>query len=274
MNNNHDEIKLFFIDLDGTALDTKKDNILWVSDENLKAIHKARSEGREVLISTGRLGKAVGRYVELLDSKYSVTGNGAQVIDRQGKVLREFKLSMKQVLQVLDYVQKHKLVMKVDDSTVAHGVTNFFQGWMSQRWHFEPRHGYNFELHQDRIKIVVWGKTKWQLAKIQKDLEANIEGICVVSSANGWTLEITHAEATKGKANEFVANLLNVPKEQTAHLGDTMNDSTVIGHVGKFIVMGNAKKEVKVLSKYHGPSYKKGGVGRILSGEYKVVEPK
>lgn len=272
MNELNKDIKVFYIDLDGTSLDTKKDNILWLSDENLAAIKKVRSEGKEVIISTGRLGKAVARYVELIDSKYSVTGNGAQIIDRHGKVLREFKLSIRQVLLILDFAQKNKMVMKIDDNTIAHGTSNFFQGWLSQKFHFQPVPHYNFELHKERVKIVLWGKSKSKLKKLQVELLKYVDGICVVSSSNGWTLEVTHEEATKGKANEYVSkHLLNVPIEQTAHLGDTMNDSTVIGHVGRFIVMGNAQKDLKKMSIYQGPNFKNGGMAKVLNGEYKVI---
>lgn len=55
MENTQNEIKAYFIDLDGTLLDEKDINGRGaISKANLDAIHKAQKEGKTIVVSTGR----------------------------------------------------------------------------------------------------------------------------------------------------------------------------------------------------------------------------
>lgn len=54
MNKIKKNIKLFFIDLDGTTLDNKKGINHVMSLENLKAIKEAKQDGKKIIVSTGR----------------------------------------------------------------------------------------------------------------------------------------------------------------------------------------------------------------------------
>lgn len=128
-------------------------------------------------------------------------------------------------------------------------------------------------MHKEHTKFVLWGKTRKNMNKLLEELKLILPNATLVTSAHGFTIEITHIDATKGKGNEFIAkNYLKIPKENTMHIGDTMNDSTAVGHVGILVALDNAVKELKVLTPYRGPSYKKGGVAKVLNGEYKKVD--
>lgn len=270
------DIKLFFIDLDGTTLDTHTvDGQHWISDANIEAIKAARAEGKYVIISTGRIGANVKKYYDLVGGEYVIAGNGAQITNAKGKAVCENKMSVQQVLKVMEVLQKNNMVMKVDDDWNGYGATTAIQKYISKKFGFKPVDGFTFEMHKERYKIVSWGKvSKGRIQKVKAELEATVKDLSVVTSANGWTLEISHANATKGKGAEWVAEKLGIPKKHTAHIGDTMNDSTAVGHVGRLIVMANGDKELKKLSTFHGPSYKNAGLAKVLKGEYKNITKK
>lgn len=109
--------------------------------------------------------------------------------------------------------------------------------------------------------------------RLLEELKLILPNAMMVTSAHGFTIEVTHIDATKGKGNEFITqNYLKLPKENTMHIGDTMNDSTTVGHVGVLVALENADKKLKALTPYRGPKYKKGGVAKVLNGEYEKID--
>lgn len=277
MNNLNKNIDAFFIDLDGTSFDIRnEEGRHWVSDANLDAIKAARKDGKHVIISTGRTGVNLNKYFELIGGDYVLAGNGAQIINKKGKVIVEHKLTVQQVLKVLEVLQRNKMVLKVDDDWFGYGAFSKMQKAISKKFGFKPIEGYHFEMHKPRIKIVTWGKlSKGAIEKVREDLIKSVDGISAVTSAHGYTIEITAVEATKGKAAKYACQeLLGVDPKRAAHIGDSMNDSTVVGQIGRLIAMGNADKELKKLTKYVGPKAKHQGLAYILQGQYKEIEPK
>lgn len=269
-------IEAFFIDLDGTTLDTKKGIHHWISDKNLRAIKDTQDKGKHVIISTGRMGDDLDLYMELTNTDYIIGGNGSIIKNKSGKILRDKKLSIRQGLLILGIAQKHGLVLTPNSTGLVYGVTTKLQKFIVKKLGRKGLSGYTFELHKEYYKFGLLGKSKAKLLEIVKEIETCVPDVSVVTSSNGWSIEVTHKDATKGIANEYVANeLLNITDiKKTAHVGDTMNDSTAIGHVGRLIVMNNADKHLKELSPFRGPSYKHGGLADVLYGNYKKIEKK
>lgn len=261
-----EKAKIIFIDLDGTLLDQKKKGKHDISDANISAIKQLKSNGKQVIISTGRSLNRARKYLDLIDSKYAVIANGSQIV-RNNKIIKEHIMGLREVLLIHEYAIKHKLLMKVNDENIAYGVTNIFKKIISKKFNLDPSFHYNIGLHGKFNKIVIWGKSKGKLKKIALEIKSNIENISIVSSSGGWTLEITDKNATKGLGNLEVANFLKINKsEDMVHIGDTMNDSTVVEHMN-LIAMQNSTSELKNLTPHIGPNYKKGGVAKILLGE-------
>ena len=260
-------IKVFFIDLDGTLLDAKKDGYHAISDENLNQMKKMKESGVHIVVSTGRSGGQAKRYLDMVKSEYAVTGNGS-IILKNNKIIKETLMSTRQAIMIRDIVIDEGVTIKLDDSRDAYGSEGVIQRFATKKWNFNPIMNYNYDIHKKYHKLVIWGTTKGKLRKIAKRIENKVPGLSLVSSGGGWTLEITHKDATKGSANAFVANELGITdKNEMAHLGDSMNDSTVVDYM-RLIVMKNSPRSLKTLSKFIGPHYKGAGVAKILKGEY------
>ena len=274
MKNLNKNIEVFFIDLDGTLLDAKNDaGKHIISQENIAAVKEFASDNH-VVISTGRLGTTVEGFMKDTGVEYAVTGNGSLVVNNKGKVFKEDKLSIKQVLLLVDFAKKHKLTFKVDAVPEAFGAVGFISRTFASKNGFAPREHYNVDVHVEYHKMVFWGKCKRTVNKLVELLNKEIDDISVVTSSNGWTIEVTNIKATKGLGNMKVAELLGIKdKKKMAHIGDTMNDSTTIKYM-RFIAMGNSNKSLKEMTQFIGPSYKKAGVAKILKGEYIKKEKK
>lgn len=272
MTNLNKGIKIFFIDLDGTLLDIKGSHTHNISEENIKAIKEAQKNGVHVVVSTGRSGSQAEKYLKLIDYKYAVTGNGSIILNGN-KIVREIKMSLRQSLLIIDFAKKHGLVMKVDDSRVGYGAFKWIQSFITSKMNFNPVKHFNLEMHREYHKIVLWGKTKKKMKNLAELLSKEVEGISIVSSGNGWTLELSHESATKGSGNLYVAEKFFgiTNKNEMAHIGDSMNDSTVVKDM-RLIAMKNSDKNLKALTKYIGPHYKRAGVAKVLKGNYKKID--
>lgn len=66
-----------------------------------------------------------------------------------------------------------------------------------------------------------------------------------VVSGGYHNLEITKKGTTKGKGLHILADLLNIPMEQTMACGDTQNDMDILQAAAIGVAMGNATEEVK-----------------------------
>ena len=270
------DIKIFFIDLDGTLLDAKKDGSHDISPDNHEALKLAKKQGKIIIISTGRSGVQASKYLELVDWDYAVTGNGAVILKNVhgNKVIKQTNMTIRQSLLIIDFAKKHGLVLKVDDKRIGYGSFGKFQSFITKKIRFQPVKHFNLEMHKEYYKIVLWGKTRSKMKKLGKLLSEKVEGVSVVSSSKGFTLEVTHKDSTKGIGNKYVAEQLGVTdKNHMIHIGDSMNDSTVVNYMG-LIAMKNSPKELKNIATHIGPNYKKGGVAKVLAGQYKVNEKK
>ena len=139
-------IKVFFIDLDGTLLDTKKDGYHAITKDNMDEIKKMKQSGVHIVVSTGRSGGQAARYLDMVKSEYAVTGNGS-IILKNNKVIKETFMSIRQVIMIRDIALEEKVVIKLDDSRDAYGSKSFIQKYVAEKcdehgWHyiigFEP----------------------------------------------------------------------------------------------------------------------------------------
>ncbi|NQZ65624.1 MAG: Cof-type HAD-IIB family hydrolase [Mycoplasmatales bacterium] len=268
MNKIDSKIKAYFIDLDGTLLDVKEKHSHKISKMNLEALERAKKSGKEIVISTGRSGNQAKKYLEMVDYTYAVTGNGS-IILKKNEIIQSIKISLKDSLLLIDFAKKHGLILKVDDSRTAYGSFGKFQTFLTKRIRFHPVKHFNIEMHKQYNKIVLWGLSKVKMKKVLKLLREKLPNLSIVSMGRGYVLEVSDITATKGLGNMFVANKLGLKSEEIIHIGDSMNDSTVVPHM-RLIAMGNASKELKKMADFIGPNYKNGGVAKILNGDYEV----
>lgn len=58
-------------------------------------------------------------------------------------------------------------------------------------------------------------------------------------------IEVTEADTTKGTGTDWLLNHLSLPRDSATAFGDSENDLPLLGHVGRFVAMGNATPAVK-----------------------------
>lgn len=263
------EIKAYFIDLDGTTLDKIRKNI---SKKNINAL-KEKNTTSPVVISTGRsFGKKVKKIMQLINSKYAICQNGAIIGDNQGNILKNIKLESEQINQIVKICKKYKLIFTVNSrfelftDKKSHIFLKLFLGNKIKKINkFNPD-------KYDVNKFVLVGKTKKKINRIYEEIKNLVPNTSAKTSGHDYIIEITHKDATKGNGAIFVSKLLNIDPKETIHIGDSQNDTTTLDIVGALIAMKNSSTRLLDVATHIGPSYKRGGIAKVLQGEFEEIK--
>ncbi len=253
--------KAYFIDLDGTAFDTKHNGHHVISEENKKAIIKTNKK-TPVIISTGRHVKNVLPLIKELGLKYAICQNGAQIVDNKGNIVEKHNFPGAVAERILKIAMENKLMIKPNDDGIFYGA-RFPFGFITRRVGFETHKKYDFEHTKEFTKLVFSGASKNKIYILSERLKNEFPSLSIVTSGNGYTIEVTSSKATKGQANTSVAKMLGFKPMETAHIGDSMNDSTCKGKT-ILVAMANSNSKLLKMADWRGPSYKNAGVAKIL----------
>lgn len=246
------KIELVMTDLDETLLS----NHALVTDKNQEMIDQLIKDEVIVIPATGRFHPLIPQYFFEHDTiRYLVSANGAQIYDKKEK---EFILSHnldKSI--VIDMVKQ--AVDKATYIIVLHDGDIVLDGVAMKRHKDKDSDFYvnlvkNYETVDDivrrletlegNIQKVDFGFEDLEFRnklyeKFRKEIRVNAVGSAALN------IELTHPNASKGTALEFMANHLNVDLSDTLAIGDNDNDMSMIQTAGIGIAMGNAKDHVK-----------------------------
>ncbi|MCP4337272.1 MAG: Cof-type HAD-IIB family hydrolase [Mycoplasma sp.] len=237
---------IVFLDLDGTTYDIYQNKTHDISKENKRAI-KELNKKVPVVISTGRSPEFVLGIQKELGLKYSVVQNGAMIFDDKEKKVFQDYIPNKNALEILNFAQNNNSGTKVNDEKIFYGMPRIFNKIISS-WGFQSTHKKSkIDPKKTYTKIIVIGKRKRKTKKLKKQLEEKYKNINIVTSFNGFSIEITGQKSSKGIANKWVAEQLKVDYKKGVHFGDSMNDSTTSQYM-RLVAMKNASKKLKKMA--------------------------
>lgn len=267
--------KLMAIDLDGTLLNSYGE----VSDATRKALKKAKEQGTEVVLSSGRpISSTESLAVELGVDNYLISGNGAAVYDiKEQKVIYDRFLTKEQVLNIAKLCEENSFFYNVytEDEVIASSLNYNILFYHKEnvkkveekRTHINVVQNIAEYIEQSGkekfLKITVCDESQFIFNSIMKKLKA-IEGIDVLETEymskkkiksgtqdvdiQYYYTEITNQNVNKWSAIEFLLEKLNIKREEVIAIGDNMNDKEMIKEAGLGIVMGNSNPRMKELA--------------------------
>lgn len=241
-------IRLIALDVDGT-LTHGADSI---SQRNLDAIHAAQRRGVFVTIATGR-GFSASRPIW---QKMGVHGpvinyGGAQITDTEtGEPVYIEALPPDVAQAALSYAHQLGLHAQIyqGDVVITERDHPFFQRYCSKM--NLPRE-IDEKLRTRRMesapKILVYAEPEIE-DRMRELFAARLDGLAGVSKSEPGFIEINCASASKGKALSVLAERLGVSREETAALGDSYLDISMIEWAGDGVAMANGLPEVKAVA--------------------------
>ena len=258
------DVQCFFIDLDGTSLDGKRHSISQANIKKIKEINKKTP----IVISTGRsFSEKIKDLMKLLEIKYAICQNGAIIVNDKFEVLQDISIEKSMIKIIKDIAIKYRLWLIPNSKYIVHS-SNWY---MKPLFFFKKKHYFkmdDFNITNNYNKIVLSGCFRKKLFRIYLELKKTCPNLSIKTSGNDWIIEITDSKATKGIASLAVAKMLNVEASKSVHIGDSMNDTTTLNHLGALIAMENSSKHLLDVATHIGPNYKKGGLAKVLNGEF------
>lgn len=238
--------KIIFFDIDGTIIGEESKAIL---ESTRKAIQKARENGHYAVINTGRTDLLVGKELKeeigfdgyLLGCGTSIKFGGKDLFHRTipketGRKIVE-KLRSCKIDGVLegedfDYMDK-------DENIHSQFFRNFVQNFSvpCKSWDDE-------ELSFD--KLYTYTTKNSDLKSFQAQFCHEFDFI----DREGGFYEIIPKGHSKATAIEYLVDYLGMSMEDTAAIGDSNNDLTMLSCVNTSIAMGNSTKSILDMADY------------------------
>lgn len=260
--------KIFFVDLDGTLLDSPGKEL--ISNANLEAIHRIRKYAH-LVISTGRSfnDTKMQRVQKMVNSEYLICSSGAQIY-HNNKVVNSTTIEQIAVLETLEFAKKYKIPFILStESEDFLCIFSFFQKIFWSMVFKKEKQIINVlkeEIPRKKFLKILFLTCPLKTQKILNNLDLEVKGVTVYTSHKNWAIEITNQNVDKASADLLVATYLNINPIETIHIGDSLSDSAPKGVVGKVVAMGNASQDFKDIADVVGPDYKEGGFALLVNG--------
>jgi len=255
-------IKMLVLDIDGTII--KKD---FTYSQALKdTLLHLQKNGVKVVIATGRMHDGAVPLVREL-------GLNTPVISYQGSMVREWKdgdkilyskrMSAQQASRVIDYFRSQKvhinaysgdkLYVEQDDEHIKEYVNHRFVNYNVLK---DLK---TLDLSKlDKLLCIENDQTKMQ--KVVKDLSEMFKDELYIVKSMRHYCEVTHINATKGSAIEFLCKYWGMDISETMAIGDQDNDIEMIKTAGIGVAMGNATQNLKDAADFVTKSVEEDGV--------------
>lgn len=264
--------KMIVTDMDGTVLGTDNN----ITEDNKIALKKAEDMGIKVVFATGRFHESAKVHIDFLEEKMPIISSNGSIIKNPitDEVLYCNSIAKDKCIQIIDILDKYNLkyqiytdeivLQKYDTEEEKQIIIDFIKKVFSDKCEIifkkdlkksiKNKNILKFNLMElDRVELI---------DTVRTDLN-KIDGIEITSSWKN-NLEIMAKGSTKGKAVEFLSNLLNINMEEIIAFGDNYNDVSMIEVVGTGVAMGNAEEGVKNIADYVTDTNSESGVAKAI----------
>lgn len=242
--------EIIFIDLDGTTLDGPGAKF-WErmpSDYTIRIINELQKK-IPVVVSTGRgVSEKTQRIATMLGNSSYIAWNGAKIIEN-GNVVASYHIEPNLAQELFNEIKKNKCFV-VYNSSKAHAFVknNFYKFWMGFGKE-QAKHYTEYKNDFEVFKALVWSISKYKIRKLADQWNEKFKGRLVISlSGSNNILEITRSNVSKGDAEVAYCKLKGIDPLKAVHFGDSGNDASTKGKVGRLIAMANSVEELKEIA--------------------------
>lgn len=244
-------IQLVIADVDGTLVTQNK----VLTPRAIDAVFKLREAGVKFAITSGRPPHGMDMLVEplKLDEPIAAFNGGVITLPGQTTVLRQNFLPADVVKQTVQLILQHNLDVWVYTDTTWFVRDVNAPHVAREQWtvKFAPEVTRDLIAIVDRVAKVVGVSDDYEgVARCEKDVQAALADKASAARSQPYYLDVTHPKANKGEVVLAMSELLKVPTEQIATIGDMPNDVLMFVKSGVSIAMGNASAEVQKSATY------------------------
>lgn len=232
--------KLIFLDLDGTIIDH---SIHAIPKSAVQAINKARANGHEVVLATGRPPSLTGLLLKEIHFDAFVGANG-RYVSYEGEVLRKKVIPRKTLDAFLEDMDAHDIdvaFLGTKDYFIRKERPNELVHSFSEHYHIPyPKLITDPDALNDVLQMVMFFNHEGSLESFNRkypELDFNI--------SSPYTADVNTKDGLKEIGIKVFTDYLDIPIEDTIAIGDGHNDISMIQLAGTGVAMGNACEPLK-----------------------------
>lgn len=256
--------RLIAADLDGTILDHSNR----LKPQLLSAINKCRSQGVELVISTGRLYPSAKPIIDELSICLPViSSNGAVIKDPlSGELIYHMPLPRELAIEAL-------MLTKGDSAQRFICIQDSFYTDVSQEEAIKYSKALNvtFVRHvplesiiTDDPTIIVVKDREDEIARLTTLLTKNLGSKVHIANSTPCYIDINHPKVSKGAGLMKVCKLLGINPKEVIAVGDGWNDLEMFEVAGLGAAVSNAPRDLKRKADYICKNHSYKGVIEVL----------
>ena len=241
-------IALVISDIDGTLITSNHE----VTEATKAAAAKLYERGIELSLASSRPPRSIVPLADALKlSGPFAAFNGALVVKRNGEVLARSVISPETIAGVKAIADHFGIAVWLYDD--ADWWAPWRDAFVDREEHtsgFGPRiDGYAERITRDANKLTVVGKPEL-VAQAEQQVLRDLGEQVSASKSKPRFLDVTSYGIHKGTVVVRLAELLNIPAQRVAVIGDGPNDVEMFKQAGVSIAMGQGVDEVKQAANY------------------------
>jgi Cof subfamily protein (haloacid dehalogenase superfamily) len=244
-------VRLVIADVDGTLVTQEK----VLTAPAIEAVFELRAANIKFAITSGRPPRGMAMLIDPLKLDEPIAAfNGGVLVQPDlvtvvgqnflppGVVSQVLKLILDHKLDAWVYTEKDWFVRDVGAPHVAR------EQWTVK---FPPTVNASIERVTDRVVKVVGVSDDLEAVKrCETDVQTACGANASAARSQPYYLDVTHPKANKGEVVLSMSELLKIPVEAIATIGDMPNDVLMFRKSGISIAMGNASDEVQKSASY------------------------
>lgn len=259
--------KLIGIDMDGTLLNSNHT----LSEENKRAIEKAREQGISVVITTGRPLSGVETVLESLEMNrqddYIILYNGALILrasDRE--ILSENTISLEEV-KILENCAKLvgvEIHIVTEDACIAPYENKYgrFEAELNDM-SFKIQ-DFNELPNDTKIYKVMFSEEPEVLKERMLNIPDTLTNSYETTMSAPFYIDFLKKGVHKGYGIKQLSQRINVNQNQIICIGDAGNDLSMIHYASLGVAMGNASLELRKHADYITLNNDENGVAHVI----------
>jgi Cof subfamily protein (haloacid dehalogenase superfamily) len=248
-------VRLLVSDIDGTLVTSTKQ----LTPRTLDAAHRLREAGIQLALVSSRPARGMDMFLEPLRLDTPRAGlNGGEVLAPDGTLLSQVALDPDLARIVVETLDEHGVEPWLfaggewlirDSAGTQAGSTYVEKERRAVR--MEPVVLQDFKDHYHRVGKIMGATSDYHLLeRVEIHLQTMLGGRVNAHRSQLYYLDVTHPDANKGNAALRLAELLGIPADEMACIGDMSNDIAMLDIAGLAIAMGNGTAEVAQAAHY------------------------
>lgn len=229
--------KLLFFDVDGTLYNSQKE----LPNSAKDALFKARENGHELAIATGRAPFMIRDLLEELEIDTYVTFNGQYVVHK-GEVIYTDQIAKDELQKIIAFgeSQNHPFVFLNEKEMIA-SKDNYLsiEESLNTLQYPYPKIDANYYAQNPVYQTLLFAEQHEQ--ELYEKQFPNVQFI----RWHQFSCDILPREGSKARGIQKLIEHLNVPIEDTIAFGDGLNDVEMLSGVGIGVAMGNSHEKAK-----------------------------